>query len=102
MQVSTASLLPAVIVDLYAQIKASGRITLTDRFVIKTALLEGCLSEDELVLLDRIFYSVRRGRIKMVNELRLVTIGEPSLEPALPKRAAIYRPRLINAGVKSC
>lgn len=80
MRLFTAFRLPSEIIDLYAQVKASGQITLSECFLLKTALINNSLSEDELLLIERIFYSVRRGRIKVVDELKPRRRGELSLE----------------------
>ena len=63
-----ASLLPYAISDLYAEVCESGQITMADRLVLRVALVNNFLSEDELVLIDRMFYFVRRGGLKMLNE----------------------------------
>lgn len=66
------NLLPNALSDLFADVTSSGRITLADRYGIKAAILEGCLSEEELTILDRLLYGVRRGRLQMVNEISVV------------------------------
>lgn len=60
-------LLPMAIVDLYTKIKLSGQITLNDRLVIGTAFLENSLSDEELLLIDRMYYSLRTGRLTIVS-----------------------------------
>ncbi|XWK88601.1 MAG: hypothetical protein U7127_00610 [Phormidium sp.] len=66
------NLVPTALYDLFAEAISSGRITLADRYGIKAAILEGCLSEEELTILDRLLYGVRRGRLQMVNEISVV------------------------------
>ena len=69
MHIPNVSLLPCAISDLYVQTCESGQISLSDRFVLGAAVLNNLLSEDELFLLDRMVYSVRRGNLKLINEL---------------------------------
>lgn len=65
-------LLPTALSDLFAEVTSSGNITLADRYGLKAAILENCLSEEEQTMLDRLLYSVRRGRLQMVNEISTV------------------------------
>ncbi|MBD2744125.1 hypothetical protein [Coleofasciculus sp. FACHB-1120] len=65
---SQACLLPSAIIDLSAKVAESRKITITDRCVLRTALLENSLSEDEQLLLNRMLYAIRRGRLALVNE----------------------------------
>ncbi|MFB2897194.1 hypothetical protein ACE1CI_30125 [Aerosakkonemataceae cyanobacterium BLCC-F50] len=66
------NLLPCALSDLFADVTSSGRITLADRYGLKAAILQGCLSEEEQSILDRLLYGVRRGRLQMVNEISAV------------------------------
>ncbi|MFB2837954.1 hypothetical protein [Floridanema evergladense] len=63
------NLLPTALSDLFAQVTSSGYITLADRYGLKAAILEDCLSEEEQSTLDRLLYGVRRGRLQIVNEI---------------------------------
>lgn len=66
------NLLPTALSDLFAEVTSSGNITLADRYGLKAAILESSLSEEEQTMLDRLLYSVRRGRLQMVNEISTV------------------------------
>ncbi|MGA9382214.1 MAG: hypothetical protein WBV73_25930 [Phormidium sp.] len=66
------NLLPTALFDLFAEVTSSGHITLADRYGLKAAILENSLSEEEQSILDRLLYSVRRGRLQMVNEISAV------------------------------
>jgi Trp operon repressor len=51
--------------SLFAQVCATNKLTLADRYRIKAALLSGNLDQEELGCVDRLLYGVRRGRIKL-------------------------------------
>ena len=52
--------------ELYGQIMFSNVMTLADRQQLKTVLLKECLSEDEMAIVDRLLYNVRRGWLQLV------------------------------------
>ena len=62
-------LLESAIAQLFAQVNQQGKITLTDRYHLVSALLNDSLSEAEEDLVNRLLYAVRRGRLKVVDEL---------------------------------
>lgn len=62
-------LLPGAISDLFAQVSCSGNITLADRYGLMAAILEDSLPEEERASIDRLLYSLYRGRMKVVNEI---------------------------------
>ena len=62
-------LIPAAIAELFAQVTATGQLTLADRFGLMAAAFDESLSEDERDALNRIFRGIRRGRFQVVNEL---------------------------------
>lgn len=66
------SLLPFALAELFAQVSKSGAITLADRYGLMAAFLNESLSEDDKSAIDRILYGVRKGRVKMVNEISAV------------------------------
>lgn len=66
------NLLPTALSDLFADVTSSGHITLADRYGLKAAILENCLSEEEQTSLDRLLYGVRRGRLQIVNEISVL------------------------------
>lgn len=52
--------------ELYGQIMFSNVMTLADRQQLKIVLLKECLSEDEMAIVDRLLYNVRRGWLQLV------------------------------------
>jgi len=53
--------------ELFGQVMFSSVVTSKDRKVIRTALLAGCLTEDEKAIINRLLYNVRRGWVKLVD-----------------------------------
>lgn len=47
--------------ELFFQIWRSGKITRTDRYSLRAALLEDGLSEEDKAAIDRLLHAVRRG-----------------------------------------
>jgi len=77
-------LLPGAISDLFVQVSISGKITLADRYGLMAALLEEEISEEERASIDRLFYAVCRGRMKIVDEISALTFNpQPQLIPRL-------------------
>lgn len=62
-------LLPGALGELFAQVSYSGRITLADRYGLMAALLEEELTEQERAAIDRLLRALRRGQLKIVNEI---------------------------------
>jgi len=54
---------------LYSQATKSRYLTLDDRQLIQSVLLQECVHEEESRIINRILYSVRRGWIKLVEEM---------------------------------
>ncbi|MCP2727006.1 hypothetical protein [Limnofasciculus baicalensis] len=65
-------LLPGAISDLFAQVSTSGKITLADRYGLMAALLEESLTQEERDSIERLIRSVRRGRLKIVDEISAI------------------------------
>lgn len=65
-------LLPGAISDLFAQVSTSGKITLADRYGLMAALLEESLTQEERDCIERLLRSVRRGRLKIVDEISAI------------------------------
>jgi len=63
------SLLDFAFAELFAQASVSGQITLADRYGLQAVLLQESLGDEERFAIDRLLYAVRKGRIKIVNEL---------------------------------
>jgi hypothetical protein len=55
------------VTDVFSHIYSVGRITSRDRQFIKVALLEEQLSDEEINLIDRLVYAVRRGWLQMID-----------------------------------
>jgi hypothetical protein len=66
-------LIPGAVADLFAQVTIAGKITMADRYGLMAALLEESLTEDERGAIDRLLRAFCRGRIKLVNEISLMT-----------------------------
>lgn len=62
-------LLESAIAELFAQVIQNGQITLTDRYFLRAALLNSSLCQDEEVLINRLLHAVRRGMLKVVDEV---------------------------------
>ena len=69
MMQAPVNLLPFAITELFAEVNKSGKITIADRYGLMAALLNDSLSEEDKSAIDRILYSVRKGRLKVVDEL---------------------------------
>lgn len=55
-----------VISAMFAEAMATRTVTMTDRRNLKAALLDCNLAAEEHEALDRLLYSIRRGKIAMV------------------------------------
>jgi hypothetical protein len=66
-------LLPGAISDLFAQVSTSGQLTLADRYGLLAALLEDELTEEERASIDRLLRAFYRGRMKIVNEISVLS-----------------------------
>ncbi|MGQ4649974.1 hypothetical protein [Lyngbya aestuarii] len=62
-------LLPGAIPDLFAQSTISGQLTIADRYGLMAAVLEDSMTEEERASIDRLLRALRRGRMKVVNEI---------------------------------
>jgi hypothetical protein len=62
-------LLPCALSELFAQVTATGRLTLADRYGLLAALLDESITDEERASIDRLLRSVRRGHIEIVNDL---------------------------------
>lgn len=67
-------LLPGAISALFAQVSYSGSLTLADRYGLMAALLEAdSLSDEERASIDRLLRALCRGRMKVVDELSVLS-----------------------------
>ncbi len=62
-------LLPHAMPELFAQVTVTGRITVADRYGLMAALLANPVSVEDCQTIDRLFHAVRRGKIKLVDDL---------------------------------
>lgn len=67
--VPKVQLLQSALSDLFAQVNATGNLTLADRYGLLAAILDESLSEEERRCVDRLLRGVYRGKIKIVDEL---------------------------------
>lgn len=75
-------LLPGAISDLFVQVSISGKITLADRYGLMAAVLEEEISEEERASIDRLFYALCRGRMKIVDDLSALSFNQQSQQIA--------------------
>ncbi|MCT7992069.1 hypothetical protein [Laspinema olomoucense] len=62
-------LLPHAISELMAQVSATRKITLADRYGLMAAILEDSLEEEDRFSIDRLLRALRRGRLQIVDEI---------------------------------
>ncbi|SKB13900.1 conserved hypothetical protein [Planktothrix sp. PCC 11201] len=67
--VPKVQLLQSALGDLFAQVNATGHLTVADRYGLLAAILDESLSEEERRCVDRLLRGVSRGKIKIVDEL---------------------------------
>lgn len=61
--------LESTIAELFAQVIQKGNITLKERYVLRTALLNNSLCQEEEILINRLLHAVRRGRLQVLDDL---------------------------------
>ena len=61
--------LQSSLAELFAEASNSGRITLADRYGLMATLLQESISEEEMNTIDRLLYGVRRGWLKVGDEI---------------------------------
>ena len=66
------NLLPGAISEILATVTDTHHITKADRYGLLAALLDESVSSEDLTAIDRLLYSLRRGRIEVTNELSVV------------------------------
>ncbi|MBE9127779.1 MULTISPECIES: molybdenum cofactor guanylyltransferase [unclassified Coleofasciculus] len=67
-------LLPGALSELFAQATSSGYMTKADRYGLMAALLEDELGNEERFIIDRLLRAVKRGRLRLADELSAVTM----------------------------
>lgn len=65
-------LLQFALAELFVHVSCSGNITLADRYGLLAALLQDSLTEEDQRSIDRILYGIRKGRLRVVNEISVV------------------------------
>lgn len=63
--VMTATPVLTPLEDLMGQILSTGRITDVHRYQLMLTLIAGSLNQEDCILLDRLFYGVRKGLLKL-------------------------------------
>lgn len=53
--------------DLSGEILFSRKISRQEEYRLRSALLQQSLSEDDRILIDRVFYGIRKGLLKVVD-----------------------------------
>ncbi|MEM9003690.1 MAG: hypothetical protein AAGE59_09220 [Cyanobacteria bacterium P01_F01_bin.86] len=59
---------PLTISDVYVNTIATGKVTRGHRCVLKDAIFSLGLEEDELTAIDRLIWSIGRGRLQIVDD----------------------------------
>lgn len=65
-------LLPHALPTMFAQVTATGRLTLADRYAIKAAVLDDSLCEEDRQAINRLLYAFKKGRVQIVEDLSTV------------------------------
>jgi len=58
--------LPHSITELFARSMYTGQLTLSDRDNLRQVLLDDSATDEELQVIDRILYAVRRGKLDVI------------------------------------
>lgn len=53
--------------SLCGQIMVAGKISISDRYQIRSALLNDTLSEPEQILINRLLYGIRHGLLRIID-----------------------------------
>ncbi|MBM0743643.1 hypothetical protein JOY44_18820 [Phormidium sp. CLA17] len=69
-------LLPTALPELFAQTTSTGRLTLADRYGIMATITSASSTQEDLHLVDRLLYGLRRGRIQIVDDLSSVLVKQ--------------------------
>ena len=62
-------LLESTIAELFAQAIQKGQLSLKDRYILMTAILSNSLCPEEEVLINRMLHAVRRGMLKVADDV---------------------------------
>ncbi|MGL5193258.1 MAG: hypothetical protein ACRC8Y_06600 [Chroococcales cyanobacterium] len=58
---------PKPLEELFGDILFSGQVTKTDRYHLRTAILRNSLTEEHQDIINRLIYSTKRGRLRMMD-----------------------------------
>lgn len=62
-------ILPGVLYELFAQVSATGKVTVADRYGLLAAVLDTSLTEEEQQVINRILRAAVRGKLEFVDDL---------------------------------
>lgn len=62
-------LIPGAIADLFIDVTRSSTIKLADRYGLLAAMFDEALDEDERQAIDRLLRAIKRGKVKVVDDL---------------------------------
>ncbi|MBS0016379.1 MAG: hypothetical protein EA414_12715 [Arthrospira sp. PLM2.Bin9] len=66
---SPVKLLPGALSEITASVTETRSLTKADRYGLMAAVLDESLEKEELRVIDRLLYSIRRGRVQLVDEI---------------------------------
>lgn len=58
---------PKPLEELFGDILFSGKMTKTDRYHLRTAILRNSLTDEHQDIINRLIYSTKRGRLRMMD-----------------------------------
>lgn len=78
--------------ELFAESLIKGQIEPKDCYRLKLALLSDFLTEDHHAIISRLLYSVRRGRIKIIDENDVLTLvnRQSKVKTTARRRTRVY------------
>lgn len=62
-------ILPGALYELFAQVSATGKVTVADRYGLLAAVLDTSLTEEEQQVINRILRAAVRGKLEFVDDL---------------------------------
>lgn len=62
-------LIPGAIAELFTDVSRSSTIKLADRYGLLAAMFDDALDEEERQAIDRLLRAIKRGRVKVVDDL---------------------------------
>jgi hypothetical protein len=91
-ELSCDYLQPFSLEELFAESLIKGEMERKDCYRLKLALLSDFLTEDHHAIITRLLYSVRRGRIKIIDENDVLTLinRQSKVKTTARRRSRIY------------